>query len=322
MNAVTGRARRQWVGEVAVGLYAGVGAVMLRGYVFWCLTIAVAHQLTSSEGSGLVRFLTNGFPMLHLATLLPITALLAWLWMAGARRAELPTRIAAGIMLAVAGVASARHVVRATPEPLAWIARPDVQLLGATLLAVGLILWLPTPRRWRSALRSRTALVLLMLVPLAPVVLYTQMSVNIKANLSASEQRVRQVQVPVPPDALDVRDKLSGGARWITFTVRETYPSTTVADFYARHFTSLGWHTRSPLGWRREQWYSTRPTGPQPLRYAAIWTSPDGQWSCMVFLTYEAPPGGEAGLPVEQWPKELLQRQHVEIMLTPEQSPI
>jgi hypothetical protein len=319
MDAAEETEPRRWIGGVAVGVYAGVGAVALRRYLFWWATIAVGHELTSSTWSPLLGFLTRGYPTAQWAAFIPITALLAWLWLAMVRRAELPARVPAALLLAAAAVYGARHTWASALQPIASFARPDTQILLAGLLEVGLLLWLPTPRRWESPLRSRGGLALLMLLPLVPVALYTQMSVATHLWARAWEQRLRQVEVPVPPGATEVHDQSSFGVRTVKFSVRESYPSTAVADLYVRHFAGLGWRQdNSRPRWRQSDWYSTRPSGQRQVEYISMWTSPDGATSCIVDLLYQAPEGTEARLPVERWQRAWLQVQQVRVLLSPE----
>ena len=184
-----------------------------------------------------------------------------------------------------------------------------------------MLLWLPVPRRWRPPSR-RWARRALLLLPLLPLVLAAQQQVRIRLVLRASEQRLAQLQVPVPPGAVDELDSYRNGSRTITFTVRETYPSTALLDFYGRHFAAQSWRSGSrSTKWTEPSFYSSRRARGQAhaqLSYGAAWTSPDGETLCLLRLSYEGPQSTAPRLPVEQWPPEALQVQHVNLVLMPE----
>jgi hypothetical protein len=249
-------------------------------------------------------------------------ALLAWLWLGVARQGTLLARVAAAAVLGVVVVYTAAHMTGWSVQPAPLLERVTVRLLATALLGVAALQWLPVPGVWRRPLRRRAAAGLLLALPLLPLVLLGQRAVAMRLVEHRCEQRLAAIALPLPPGVADMRDGLRGGVRIIRFTAPETYPSTAVADFYARRLGDRGWRAGGPGApatvprrWDESAGYYVGRRRHAGAHYQAAWTSPDGEVSCLLRLSYLAPESADPHLPLEQWSEEWLGVQRVRIIL-------
>jgi hypothetical protein len=219
--------------------------------------------------------------------------------------------VLAAAILAAAAVHAAMHTRQWSVQPIPWIGRAQTQLLLAALVAVGLVGWLPAPRRGPLRGWGRAALWALPAVAVGGLAVQT---VPVELRMRASERALAQVPLPLPPGAAEMRELYDSGHRLMVFWVAEAYPSTAVADFYERYFRGHGWSERG----RAADWlYSEHPTPIQcAVWYDAEWLSPDGKTQARVSLVY-LPADRDRCLPLDQWPKEWLAVQRVDVSLAP-----
>ncbi len=315
--------RRRWLGEVALGLYAGLGAVALATLLaapvfpprpYWGLPPPGASPSLTAFLASLVGL------ALPLATV--ISALAAWLWLGAMRRAAGPARIAAAAALTVAAVYGAAFTMGHV-HSLPPLEQPRLQLLVAVLLGVAALLWLPAPRAWRQPRRSRGALVLLAALPLVPGALQGERLLSWRLAELQSGWHVAALTFPLPPRASDVDDQVHRGVRVIRCVVRETYPSTAVADFYARVLPEQGWSAGGPgaragvpRGWDESAGRYVAGKRHAGTVYTSGWTGPDGKLGVRLSLSHVAPESAPPDLPVASWPREWLREQQVELVLS------
>jgi hypothetical protein len=100
--------------------------------------------------------------------------------------------------------------------------------------------------------------------------------------------------VPVPPSAVDVRDRsgLMGPTDAFSFRVPELCPSLTIIDFYDNWALEQGWSRIEKSvdddvseDWEHEE---NARTGAAVKRYRAVWLNRDGSRKLVVLLTCSA----------------------------------
>lgn len=263
-----------WWAQVALGLYAGLGAVALSAFVYQAFLFADAGGrltwLTSPRPFRLVVQLHNHAPVI----LLVIGTVFAGAWLARAGHTGLPSRLAAATL---------------SVGPYAWLTAvllwretgsrslvPRAEMLIAVLLCFAGLLMLPIPRAWRVPRRARVSRALLVLPAVVMALLAAQAGFA-WLRMTCWRTYLHAIEIPVPTGAEEVMETYRGSRREVRFTMRVPYKSTAVADFYADYFRIHAW--AGPyyvFGWGPHSCRAVVPRGHPVIEYRSTWVSPAG----------------------------------------------
>lgn len=301
--------------ECATGLYGGLGGIHLA---IWMILSYLSLPLQRFYDT--VR---STWPLCHLQ---PVEGLILWLvramlvalWLdfalAGRKRWA---RLSAALLLAAFIIYSSFLVHIGSREPISGWSIPTTRAIPTAILTILTVALLPVlPRFSRPATRPlrRFTRVLLYLLPLLAILPVWGLNVAIRVDGRAQTQRVQQVDLPLPPEAMQIHTKHVFLGKVIEFTLKERYPSTAAVQFYDRYFLANGWNRGQQYGWERGPGYTQRGKH-ATMHYIQEWHSSDGELLCSLLIMYETPWGIDPDLPLSQWEDDWLEIQQVRMGL-------